>query len=662
MIRILTKNNIDNTNIDGARDFNFNAGRRSGIVKGALNQGNLFSSSSNTIALDTCELRLCGHRIVIDAVEYKTLVNIPSTPIRYSLISQVVVDDNSNVNFELFLQTSSTSLIQDNLDKNGIGTYQLEIGRFTQQMDGTITDVVRTADLITGGIGNSDGGAINVGNVSTNTLEAGMEAEVDIEERFEPKDKKTYTDFTFSIPKGDQGIQGEKGDQGIQGVQGEKGEKGDQGIQGIQGENALCTNKVETQDYKVGTGIFNKWQTMFNRKPIIGETFLQRTKTYLSLFEIMDVVDSDCAYKCIANTEIKGNKNKKGDTGATGNGIISISKTGTSKLVDTYTISFTSGATTTFQVTNGKGITKIEKTATSGLVDTYTITFNDATTSTFQVTNGAKGDKGEKGDTGVTPNITATATTLPAGSSATVTKSGTAENPAFAFGIPKGDKGDKGEKGDRGESGLIYQTTGQNTDGAMSQKATTDALNGKVPTTRKVNNKALSTDITLSAGDLGAITKSNLLDFVYPIGSIYMSVNSTSPQSFLGGTWERIQDRFLLSAGSAYSAGTTGGEATHTLTVDEMPIHTHIQNEHTHSQMVHSHGIGTGCINVNAKWESSARGMPVFANDYTSNKKYTDYSNGTNVATTATNQDTGGGQAHNNMPPYLAVYMWKRTA
>lgn len=176
--------------------------------------------------------------------------------------------------------------------------------------------------------------------------------------------------------------------------------------------------------------------------------------------------------------------NLKGATGATGNGIISISKTGTSKLVDTYTISFTSGATTTFQVTNGKGITKIEKTATSGLVDTYTITFNDTTTNTFQVTNGAKGDKGDKGDTGVTPNITATATTLPAGSSATVTKSGTAENPAFAFGIPKGekgDKGDKGEKGDRGESVLIYQTTGQNTDGAMSQKATTDEFAKYLP-------------------------------------------------------------------------------------------------------------------------------------------------------------------------------------
>ena len=89
---------------------------------------------------------------------------------------------------------------------------------------------------------------------------------------------------------------------------------------------------------------------------------------------------------------------------------------------------------------------------------------------------GIQGDKGDKGDTGATPVITATSTTLPAGSSATVTKSGTAENPNFEFGIPKGEKGDKGDKGD---SGLIYQTTGQNTDGVMSQKATTDALNGK---------------------------------------------------------------------------------------------------------------------------------------------------------------------------------------
>lgn len=82
----------------------------------------------------------------------------------------------------------------------------------------------------------------------------------------------------------------------------------------------------------------------------------------------------------------------KGDTGATGNGISQVSKTSTSGLTDTYTIEYTSGNSTTFDVTNGKGITSIAKTGTSGLVDTYTITYNDGTTSTFTITNGEDGE------------------------------------------------------------------------------------------------------------------------------------------------------------------------------------------------------------------------------------------------------------------------------
>ena len=68
------------------------------------------------------------------------------------------------------------------------------------------------------------------------------------------------------------------------------------------------------------------------------------------------------------------------------------------------------------------------------------------------------------------------------------------------------------------------------------------------------------------------IIKSQLLNSIYPIGSIYMSVNSTNPENFIGGTWERIQDKFLLASGSTYSAGSTGGEATHKLTI--LTIHT----------------------------------------------------------------------------------------
>ena len=65
----------------------------------------------------------------------------------------------------------------------------------------------------------------------------------------------------------------------------------------------------------------------------------------------------------------------------------------------------------------------------------------------------------------------------------------------------------------------------------------------------------------------------------YPVGSIYLSVNSTNPGTIFGGTWEQIKDRFLLACGSTYSNGSTGGEAKHTLTTNEMPSHSHALNK-----------------------------------------------------------------------------------
>lgn len=198
--RILTKNAVENTNIDGARDHNFNAGRRSGIVQGALNSGNLFLSANSTIALDTCELRLCGHRVVIDSAAYKTFYNQPSVPIRYSLVAQIIVSNNGeSVSFDLKTQISTTPLVQNDLDKNINGTYELEIGRFTQLTDGTLTDVVRTADLITGG-GNNDSEYIRIGTVTTNKISPELDADVDIENTINPDDNKPQTNFTFNLP------------------------------------------------------------------------------------------------------------------------------------------------------------------------------------------------------------------------------------------------------------------------------------------------------------------------------------------------------------------------------------------------------------------------------------------------------------------------------
>ena len=200
--KILTKNGIDNSNIDGARGEYFNSGMRDGIVQGALNEGLFTATASNIISLDTCELRIAGHRIVIDEPVYQTFLNKPSSDVRYSFIAQVVVDDSSNVTFSIIVQPSSSALIQNDLYKNlnGAGTYQAEIGRFTLLTDGTITDVVRTIDVITGGSGKGGSGSINVGNVITEKIETDFDAEVDIDTRYEEDENKEYIDFKFSLP------------------------------------------------------------------------------------------------------------------------------------------------------------------------------------------------------------------------------------------------------------------------------------------------------------------------------------------------------------------------------------------------------------------------------------------------------------------------------
>lgn len=129
-----------------------------------------------------------------------------------------------------------------------------------------------------------------------------------------------------------------------------------------------------------------------------------------------------------------------------------------------------------------------------------------------------------------------------------------------------------------------------------------------------------------------------ILEAVYPVGSIYMSVNGTSPATLFGGTWEAIQGKFLLGAyGNTYKAGSTGGEATHTLTVDEMPKHTH--------------SMYSGNSGAPETWEPD--GGSYLVNSVTDDKHTWWASLGMNYA--------GGGASHNNMPPYLAVYIWKRT-
>ena len=148
-------------------------------------------------------------------------------------------------------------------------------------------------------------------------------------------------------------------------------------------------------------------------------------------------------------------------------------------------------------------------------------------------------------------------------------------------------------------------------------------------------------------GGSESVSKSDLLDLIYPVGSIYMSVNNVSPSAILGGTWNRIKDKFLLSAGDTYGGGSTGGEAAHTLTESEMPSHKHnIAWNDANPQIV--------SLSANKAGASTATGTQQgYRTSYSVSNVYKD----SYVAL-----QSGGGSAHNNMPPYLAVYVWQRTA
>lgn len=127
-----------------------------------------------------------------------------------------------------------------------------------------------------------------------------------------------------------------------------------------------------------------------------------------------------------------------------------------------------------------------------------------------------------------------------------------------------------------------------------------------------------------------------ILDIIYPVGSIYMSVNSTNPKNLFGGTWVawgtgRVPVGIDTSQTEFASVEKTGGEKTHTLTIDEIPAHMHSADG----------------------WVGSGAGAYFFATNNNTGKIYED---SINV------KATGGNQPHNNIQPYITCYMWKRTA
>ena len=136
-----------------------------------------------------------------------------------------------------------------------------------------------------------------------------------------------------------------------------------------------------------------------------------------------------------------------------------------------------------------------------------------------------------------------------------------------------------------------------------------------------------------------------LIDRLYPIGAIYLSVNSVNPSLFIGGTWVQLKDRFLLGSGDTYSAGSTGGSATVTLTSAQsgVPAHSHKYQDYNTTYTLKTTNRKPGTSTAVAYGTSLTSG------------------GGATERTSSNNTAANASQAHENMPPYMSVYMWKRT-
>ena len=239
---------------------------------------------------------------------------------------------------------------------------------------------------------------------------------------------------------------------------------------------------------------------------------------------------------------------------------------------------------------------------------------------------GPQGIQGPKGDTGDTGNGIAS-TTLNADYTLTITYTDGTSVTTDPIRGEKGETGPQGEQGIQGEQGPQGEAGQKGDTGSQGPAGVGVPVGGSTGEVLAKN----------SATDYDTIWKS-LIDVIYPVGSIYMSSTLdtvTKVHNALGGTWEawgvgRVPIGVDSNQTEFNTVEKTGGEKTHTLTVDEMP-------SHNHAIVPKANYNGSRAEGHTTSWEKS-------------NETSQDTSN------------TGGGQAHNNLPPYITCYMYKRIA
>ena len=168
---------------------------------------------------------------------------------------------------------------------------------------------------------------------------------------------------------------------------------------------------------------------------------------------------------------------------------------------------------------------------------------------------------------------------------------------------------------------------------------------------------------------------------IYPVGSIYMSLNPADPATLFGGSWDKLEDgRVLIGANDEYSVGSIGGSFEHVLTIDELPAHSHIGSASESGDHTHTRGTmnitGSFIVDDEARHVSGAFyygsgvGDQGATDEGTARYAYFDASRSwtgeTSLAGNHTHtvsvENTGDNKAHSIMQPYLAVHMWKRVA
>ena len=453
-------------------------------------------------------------------------------------------------------------------------------------------------------------------------------------------------------PKGDQGLQGEKGDkgntgaqgpQGIQGVQGLQGPQGEQGEPGIQGPQGIQGPKGDKGDK--------------------GET------------------GATGATGAAGATGPMGPKGDKGDKGDSGNDFtIEGYVSSTASLPQDLT---SADIGTAYLV----GTTTPRKVYLWGYDETGVLGWSDQ-----GYLQGPKGDKGEQGEQGIKGDKGDTGETGATGPQGPQGEQG----PQGIQGIqgetgpqgPQGIQGVQGEQGIKGDTGtsvtgldiaLNSSTTDGNlydvitvlSDGSTISSGQFIALKGPQGPQGPQGEQGVQGEIG-PQGPQGPKGDDGQSINPYPVGSIYLSVLDTNPATLFGGVWEQLQNRFLLGAGNNL-AGTTGGEVEHILTAAEMPSHTHTQSGHSHSTTSTSKtltgdiyveidvngttgSLGNGIVSRGSTVKCSGTGGTINIGGVHIDATHT---HGTNSASPTINS-AGGGIAHNNMPPYLVVYMWKR--